>query len=477
MATTAIIPIHAGKGRPVAATLKMSVGYIKNSEKTDNGQWVTAYACDPLIADNEFMFSKNQYAAITGRSQGTKDILAYHLRIAFKPGEIDAKKANQIGYDLAMKLTHGYHAFVCCTHTDRGHIHSHIIVNSTSLDCTRKFRNFKNSSFAIRRIADKLCLENGLSIVENPKPSPGKDYGKWLGGEKAPTMRDKLCELIDNSISADMDFEQFILRLKEQGVDVKRGKQISLKIPGAERFARLDTLGDNYSEAAIRERLSDERIIVKKSDSKTLVTPIISPEKPSLLIDIQSKITQGYSGGFIHWAKVENLKQSAKTLLYLREVGIDSYAELIRQYNNVQSEFSRRSERIKKADEKMAAISDLQKQIGTYSKTRNVYAAYKRSGFDQAFFEANAADIILHKTAKKYFDNQGFKGKLPSINSLKEAWGNLAKEKRKLYAGYKELRDRDRALAAAKHNCDKILNISHEELDRQRKNRAESQER
>ena len=127
MGTTAIIPIHAGKGRPVAAALKMSVDYIKNGEKTEGGQWVTAYACDPLIADDEFLFSKNQYALITGRSQGARDVLAYFIRIAFKPGETDAGTANRIGYELAMKLTHSNHAFVCCTPVDKAHIHTHVV--------------------------------------------------------------------------------------------------------------------------------------------------------------------------------------------------------------------------------------------------------------------------------------------------------------------------------------------------------------
>jgi hypothetical protein len=186
MATTAIIPIHAGK-RAIATALKLSLDYIKNPEKTENGEWVTSYECDPLIVDKEFAFSKRQYAAITGRDQGTRDVVAYHLRISFKPGETDAETANRIGYELAMKLTHGNHAFVCCTHVDKSHIHSHIAINSTSLDCTKKFRNFKGSAFAIRRIADHLCVENGLSIITNPKPSRGH-YGKWQNN-KQPSNR------------------------------------------------------------------------------------------------------------------------------------------------------------------------------------------------------------------------------------------------------------------------------------------------
>jgi hypothetical protein len=191
MATTTIIPLHAGKGGTVAAALGRTIGYVENPEKTGFGEWVTAYECDPLTADAEFLFSKRQYAAITGRDQGKSDVIAYHLRQSFKPNEIDPATANRIGYELAMSLTKGKHAFVCCTHCDKFHIHSHIVVNSTSLDCTKKFRNFKGSSFAIRRISDRLCLENGLSIIEKPKPSRGS-YKDWLGANKPLGVREQL---------------------------------------------------------------------------------------------------------------------------------------------------------------------------------------------------------------------------------------------------------------------------------------------
>jgi len=202
-----------------------------------------------------------------------------------------------------------------------------------------------------------------------------------------------------------------------------------------------------------------------------------SHTRPNLLIDIQSKMQSGYGEGFRQWAKVENLKQSAKTLVYLKEVGIDSYEELISQHNSVGQEFHKRNQRLKEVEKRLAAITELQKQIGTYSKTRAAWERYKKSGYDAGLFEIERADLTLHKAAKKYFDEHGFKGKLPSINSLKEEWGKLTQEKRQLYAGYKELRDRDRALSTAKYNCDRILNISPEELERQRQNRAQPNER
>jgi len=280
--------------------------------------------------------------------------------------------------------------------------------------------------------------------------------------------------------------------LKKAGCEIKLGKHTAVRLQDGQRFIRFDSIGGDYSEQALRERCAGTRNVVKKSDSGTRAVPISTPEKPNLLIDIQSKLQQGYGEGFRHWATLENLKQSAKTLIYLKEVGIDSYEELISQYNSVGSEFNRRHTRLKEVEKRLADITELQKQIGHYGKTKGVYADYKRVKKYQptawekfrkeehpsvAFYNANATDIILHQTAKKYFDEQGFKGKLPSMNSLKEEWGKLAQEKRQLYNGYKELRERDRALTTAKYNIDRTLNISPEELERQRQKRTQSHER
>ena len=236
MATTRLMPLHSGKGRSVAAALGRTTDYVKNPEKTDGGEWVTAYECNPGIVDREFLFSKRRYAALTGRETRERDVIAYHLRQSFKPGEIGPAQANKIGYDLAMSLTKGRHAFIVCTHVDKSHIHSHIIFNSTSLDCTRKFKNFWGSSFAVRRISDTLCLENGVSVIENPKPSRGC-YGTWLGDKKALTVRGKLKQFIDAALTSGInDFDGFLTAMRVAGVEVKCGKPLALKIPDGKRF-------------------------------------------------------------------------------------------------------------------------------------------------------------------------------------------------------------------------------------------------
>ena len=475
MATTAIIPIHAGKGRPIAAALKISVDYIKNPAKTEAGQWVTAYGCDPLIADDEFLFSKNRYAAITGRDQGKHDVLAYHLRISFKPGETDAETANRIAYELAMKLTKGRNAFVCATHTDKAHVHTHVVINSTNLDCMGKFRNIKNSAFAVRNIADHLCIENRLSIVEKPEPSRGS-YGQWEGDAKPATGRDKLRELIDESLFVGSSMEDFLIKLKKAGVEIKFGKQFSFRPPGSKRFFRQDTLGDDYSLEALKERFSGKRDVVKTE--KAIAAP--TPRMPKLLIDIEAKLHKAYSPGFEHYARIYNLKEMARTLIFLQENGVGTYEELNEKIRTMGNEHDSRSVRLKEIEARQAEIKELQKQIGTYSKTKDKFnehrrqKKYKQTWWEkvrkethpaEVYYQANTADIILCQAAKKYFDEHGYgkNKKIPTIQSLKEEYAKLGEEKRQLSDGYTKLRGDVIALELARQNVDMFLDESREQ--------------
>ena len=475
MATTWIKALHRS-GVSVAAALELRVDYARDAEKTDGGELVDSYECSAYTTQSEFLLSKKIYEQKTGRDQGEHDVIAYHIRMSFKHGEVTAEQALALGRELALRWTKGKHKFIVAAHTNTKNPHCHIVYNSTNLNCDGKYHDFRRSAIALRRLSDTICVEHGLSIVENPGLSKGYNRIEYLGGSKAPTGRDKLREMIDNSLCVGTTFPDLLVALRKAECEIKIGKQYSIKPPGSKKFFRLDTLGADYSADAIRERLAGTRIIVKKSDSPTRSASSAATEKPNLLIDIQRKMQQGYGDGFRHWATLENLKQSAKTLIYLKEVGIDSYEELVRQHCGVSTEVSRRSKRLKEVEKRLADITELQKQIGTYGKTRAAWERYKKSGYDSDLFEIECADLSLHKAAKNYFDKLGLK-KLPSINSLKEEWGQLAQERRQLLTGYKDLRERDRALANAKYNCDRILNISPEELERQRQNRAKSQER
>ena len=197
MATTRIMPLHVGKGRTESRAISDIIDYVANPKKTDNGRLITGYACDSRTADAEFLLAKRQYIAATGRVRGTDDVIVYHVRQSFRPGEITPEEANRLGVEFAKRFTKGNHAFVVCTHIDKSHIHNHIIWSSVSLEYDRKFRNFWGSTKAVRRLSDTICIENGLSIVENPKLH-GKSYNKWLGDQAKPSHREMLRVAIDN---------------------------------------------------------------------------------------------------------------------------------------------------------------------------------------------------------------------------------------------------------------------------------------
>ena len=225
MATTRIMPLHIGKGRTESRAISEIIDYVANPQKTDHGRLITGYECDSRVADAEFMLAKRQYIATTGRVRGADDVIAYHVRQSFCPGEITPEEANRLGVEFAKRFTKGKHAFIVCTHIDKAHVHNHIIWSSVNLDCDRKFRNFWGSTKAVRRLSDTICIENGLSIVENPKPH-GKSYDQWLGDQAKPSHRELLRAAIDNAMAQKpADLDELLKLLRESGCEVsKRGK-------------------------------------------------------------------------------------------------------------------------------------------------------------------------------------------------------------------------------------------------------------
>ena len=307
MATTRIMPLHIGKGRTESQAISDIIDYAANPHKTDNGRLITGYGCDSRTADAEFLLAKRQYIAATGRVRGSDDVIAYHVRQSFLPGEITPEEANRLGVEFAKRFTKGNHAFVVCTHIDKAHIHNHIIWSSVNLDCDRKFRNFWGSTKAVRRLSDTICIENGLSVVKNPKPH-GKSYNKWLGDQAKPSHREQLRIMIDQALEQKpADFDELLKLLSDMGCEVsRRGKAIRLKAPGWENVARMDEkLGAGYSEEEIRAVLAGEKQHIPRKKSAVPA----EPPKVNLLVDIQAKLQAGKGAGYARWAKVFNLKQ------------------------------------------------------------------------------------------------------------------------------------------------------------------------
>lgn len=452
MATTRIIPMHINKGKTLAQCLTDRTDYAKNPEKTDNGQLVSSFMCDPDLVDNQFLLSKKIYEQKTGRKQ-KNDIIAYQVRQAFKPGEVTPEVANKIGYELAEKITKGNNAFIVATHIDRSHVHNHIIWNSTTLDCKRKFRNFWNSTNAVRKISDLLCLKNGLSIVENPKEK-STDYGSWLGEKRPLTLSDKIRQSIDLAlVEKPQDFNVFLDKMRGQGYEIKMGKHVAFKSPLQKKFIRLRSLGEDYSEDKIRD------IIEGKATHRSLKKePKKAPEKVNMLIDIQAKLTAGKGSGYERWAKTFNIKQMAKTINYLTENNLLNYEELKAKSDGITAELSALTKGIKDAEKRMVEIALLQKHIIEFSKTKQTYDNYKNTGYNRDFKEQHITEILLHQAAKNYFKQLALP-KLPKMKGLEIEYASLLAEKKKTYSKCTSLRSESQEILNAKQNVEYILDI------------------
>ena len=472
MATTRIMPLHTGKGRTVGQAISDILDYSKNPQKTDNGQLITSWQCDSRIADAEFLFTKRQYIQKTGRVRGEDDVIAYHLRQSFRPGEITPEEANRLGCELARRFTKGNHAFIVCTHIDKSHIHNHIIWNSTALSQTRKFRNFWGSTRAMRRLSDTICIENGYSIVEDPKRH-GKSYNKWLGDQKKPSHRERICFAIDDALAQKPEsFEALLTLLREAGYEVKGKKVPSLMDGEQKKFIRMDTLGPGYTPADLRAVIAGEM----EHTPRQRMAPRAAPEKRSgnLLVDIQAKLRAGKGAGYARWATLFNLKQMAQTVAYLQENEVLDYDTLAEKASAASARYHDISGRIKAAEKRMAEIAVMRTHIINYAKTRDTYIAYRKAGYSKKFLSEHESDIALHKAAKQYFDAQGVK-KLPTVKSLNVEYAALMAEKKAAYSEYRKAREDMKELLTAKANIDRFLGTEevHEEPDATKEKEAD----
>lgn len=457
MAATRLIALHVNKGKTVAQCLADRTDYSQNAEKTNDGEFISAYECDPKTADEEFLLSKRQYQHTTGRQQ-KNNIIAYQIRQSFKPGEITPEEANQVGYETAMRWTKGKHAFIVATHIDKAHIHNHIIYNSTSLDTSRKFNNFFLSGLAVQRLSDMVCLEHGLSIIT---PKPYRERQKRTIYPKKRTQRDELCDAIDSVLSQKPKrFEDFIQSLAEMGFEFKDGKQPAFKGKEQKRFIRLRSLGEGYSKEELQAVIS----------GKSLRNARTAPEQKQfhLLIDIQEKMAEGKTVGYEKWAKKYNRKEAVRTVILLKEKGLDNYDDLVAYTEKLSSRFSELSDSIKAAEKRMIEVQALQKHIKNYHDTRKIYVEYRKSGYSKKFFEEHRQEITLHQAAKKAFDELQV-SKLPSRQSLYEEFHRLAVQKKKDYAEYRQVRKEREELLIAKQTVETILNIDKKKEQEQEK--------
>ena len=444
LAATRLIALHQHKGKSIAVCLKDRTDYAQNPAKTEKGELVSSYQCSPLTVDEEFMLTKKLYEQTTGRSQKS-NVIAYQIRQSFRPGEITAEDANRIGYELASRFLKGKHAFIVATHTDREHIHNHIIFNSTALDGTRKFRDFFFSGLAVQRLSDLICLEHQLSVIEK---KPYRERQKRITYLPRESNRDRLCGVIDEILQQKpTDYEDFLQNLEQQGYEIKRGKYTSVKGARQKRFIRFRTLGAGYSEEELKAVLAGE---TEHRPRQKCPAP---EQKFQMLVNIQAKLAEGKGGGYERWAKKHNLKEMSKTLIFLQEQKIGSADDLKERADAALSRYHKLGDSIKAAEKRMAEIAVLRAHIVNYAKTRPVYDAYRKSGYSSKFLEAHREEVTLHKTAKAAFNESSLK-KLPKVKDLNAEYSALLTKKKALYPEYRKARDEMQDIVKAQKNVE-----------------------
>ena len=434
------------KTHPIKSTLRKAIAYICNPDKTDGKLLVSSFGCAAETADIEFEWTRRN--AI---DKGTH--LGRHLIQAFDPGETTPEQAHEIGMQLAKEVLGGKYEFVLTTHIDKGHIHNHLIFNAVNFEDYHHYHSNKRSYHYIRRVSDRLCKEYGLSVIV-PGPDKGKHYAEYAAEKAGTSYKAKLKATIDKLIPVSADLEDLLRHLKNEGYEIKRGKYISCRASEQERFTRMKTLGVDYSEEAVTARIAGSP------------RPSRQPKKESkhinLLIDIQNNIKAQESAGFAHWAKINNLKQAAKTMNFLTEQGLTSYDELEKRTAAASTKSDTLLSSIKATESRMADLSLLMKHAATYRKLKPVYATYKKSSDKEKFLRGHESDIILFEASARALKGMEI-DKLPSAEKMKAEHDILSVQKEQFYTEYKTARQEAKEYSVIKQNVDSLLSVPKEQ--------------
>ena len=439
MAATRLIALHKSKHRSVRQCLEARIEYAINPEKTDAGTFVSAYECDPRTAAEEFMLTKRLYHQRTGLD-AEANVIAYQIRQAFKPGEITPEEANRLGYETAMRWTKGKHAFVVATHTDKSHLHNHIIYNSTTLDGLHKYRDFLRSGLALQRVSDTVCIEAGLSVI-TPRPQRLREKQTY----NQDTFRNEIRRAIDDALRKEpQDFEAFLRLLQEAGYEVKTGKYTAVKGKGQQRFIRFRSLGAGYTDEEIRAVIAGKAVHRPKQKSIQVHQVV----RFSLIFDLQQKLEEK-GPAYERWASVFNLKQMANVMLFLNENHIDSMEALVTQAEDMHQRTDALQAQLRQCDDRLSEIKALKTNIINYSKTRDTYVAYRKAGYSKKFLEAHREDILIHKAAKQAFEGLEH---IPRGKELNSEYAEVQSQRKKLRSDLQSAREKSREYELAKEN-------------------------
>ena len=424
------------KTHPIKSTLKAAIDYICNPAKTDEKMLVSSYGCAAETADIEFAWTR-RHAIDKGTNLGR------HLIQAFQPGEVSPEEAHEIGMELAKEILGGKYEFVLTTHIDKGHIHNHLLWNAVSFTDYKHYHSNKRSYHYIRRTSDRICKEHGLSVII-PGKDKGKSYTEHQAVQAGTSYKAKLKASIDRLIPAVVDFEDLLCRLQQEGYEIKRGKYISCRASNQERFTRLKTLGVDYTKEALAARIAGR--------SRPSKRPRVRDGRIQRIAVIQGN----QSPGLQHWAKLQKLKEGAKTLNYLAEHGIDSYEALGNRLVELNTAVDDSLASIKAVEGRIAELNLIAKYAATYRKCRPVYNRYRKSEDKEKFLRGHESEIILFEAATRELRRLGAVP-LPAAEKLEAELSELTVRKGTLYAQYTAAKRQAKEYDTIKRNLDILL--------------------
>lgn len=440
----AVTKIH-----PIKSTLKKALDYIENPDKTDEKLFVSSYGCSYETADIEFQMLLDQ-AFKKGNN------LAHHLIQAFEPGETTPEQAHEIGKQLADEVLQGKYSYVLTTHIDKGHVHNHLIFCAVDMVNHRKYNSNRQSYAYIRRTSDRLCQENGLSVVK-PGKAKGKTYAEWDAQKKGKSWKAKLKIAIDAAIPQAKDFDGFLRLMEAQGYEVKQGKYISFRAladglrPGQERFTRCKTLGEDYTEERITQRIKG--IAIDRGPRRR------SAREISLRTALEDSIKAQQSAGYARWAKLHNLKQAANSLNFITEHQIDSYEGLESRMAEISAANDAAASALKDTECRLGDIALQIKNLSAYKQLRPVALELRNTKDKAAFRRQHESQLILYEAAAKSLKEAGVK-KLPNLYALKAEYKKLDEERERLSEQYNEVKKELKEYGIIKQNVDSILRVT-----------------
>ena len=436
------------KIKAIRGTLSKAIAYILNPEKTDEKLLVSSYGCASETATREFEWTRK---IAEQKGMNPVRIIARHVIQSFEIGEVTPELAHEIGKQFADEILGGKYEYVLTTHIDKDHVHNHLIFNAVDFVDYHAYKSYKRIYYDMREVSDRLCKENGLSVIP-PSQNKGMGYKEYTEAKRGTSWKQKLKQTIDRLVITAKDYDDFLRLMQEAGYEIKTGKYISFRAEGQERFTRSKTIGENYTEERIKERIAGRT--PRRNRRQTM------PKGISLIGDIQDRIRLIDSKGYEHKAKLTILKEAARTLNYLTENNLLQYADLEKKVEDVHSSYDRTGKELKDVEARLREVQPLIKNISNYQRLKPVYDAFQKAKDKPGFKAKHEAELVIFEAARSTLLAMQGDEKLPSMKTLQAEQQRLLEEQQRLYDERAKLKKEVKQIETIKSNVDTFLSPS-----------------